>query len=79
MYDRDFIENLRAQQLDIPDRIDHIPEEESHDLIGGLEEEKPTRPEDDSTETEKKRSELKEEDGTAESEEKEQEKKEEDE
>jgi hypothetical protein len=74
--DRDFIEGLRAKQLDIPDRIDHVPENESHELIGGLGEEKPTRPEGETDDSQEKESERKKEDSNSE---KEQEKKEEDE
>ena len=67
--DSDFIESIRAEHLDIPDRVNHIPEEESHDLIGGLEEKEPAHPEGETDDSQEKESEKEEE---------EQEKKEED-
>ncbi len=73
--DRDFIESIRTEQVDIPDRVDHVPEDESHDLIGGLEEEKPIHPEGETDDSQEKESERKKEDNDLEEE---QEKKEED-
>jgi hypothetical protein len=66
--DKDFIESLRAEQLDIPDRISLVPEEESHDLIGRLEEERPTPPEEDIAGSQNKKSERKKEDDVSEEE-----------
>ncbi len=87
--DWDYIESLRAQQLDIPDKVNHVPEEESHDLTGGLDLDESHGPEDENTDSQIKKPELKEKDGIGDSEEEhgnsqnrkeeEQEKKEEDE
>jgi hypothetical protein len=73
--DRDFIESIRSEHLDIPDWVNHVQEEESHDLIGGLEEKEPTHPEGETEDSQEKEIERKKEDSDSEEE---QEKKEED-
>jgi hypothetical protein len=70
--DKDFIEGLRAEQLDVPDRVSNVPEDEhpehSHDLIGGLGDKGPARTEEEIVGSQEKESEKKKEDDDSEEE-----------